>query len=40
MKAMWLGFAAAIAIAAAAGIALTYYGDSSAERFSTEDTRL
>jgi hypothetical protein len=40
MKAMWLGFAAAILIAAAAGVALDYYGDSSAERFSAGDTRL
>ena len=40
MKAMWLGFAVAIAIAAIAGVALNEYGESSAERFSTADTRL
>ena len=40
MKAMWMGFAAAILIAAAAGLALNHFSDSSAERYSVADTRL
>lgn len=40
MKAMWLGFAAAILIAAAAGVAMSYYANSSAERYSVADTRI
>lgn len=40
MKAMWIGFAAAILIAAAAGVALNYYGVSSADRYSSSATRL
>ena len=40
MKAMWLGFAAAILIAIAAGFTLDYYQESTADRFSSQDTRL
>ncbi len=40
MKAMWLGFAAAILIAIAAGVVLDHYQDSAADRFASRDTRL
>jgi len=40
MRAMWLGFAAAIVIAVVSGVLVNNAGDSSAERFSTESTRL
>lgn len=40
MRAMWLGFAAAVVIAVASGFVVNGLGDSSAERFSTESTRL
>lgn len=40
MKAMWLGFAAAIVIAIVSGIVVNELGPSSAEAFSTDSTRL
>jgi len=40
MRAMWAGFAAAILIAILSGVIVTNLGTSSAERFSTESTRL
>ena len=40
MRAMWLGFAAAILIAIVAGIAMETLGPSSVERYSSQDTRL
>ena len=39
MRAMWMGFAAAIIIAIAAGVVMTTTGQSTAERFSSESTR-
>lgn len=39
MRAMWLGFAAAIVIAVVAGFAMSHYGQSTAERYSSENTR-
>lgn len=40
MKAMWLGFAAAIIIAVISGYAVNALGPSSAEAYSTDSTRL
>lgn len=40
MRAMWLGFAAAIVIALIAGAIVTQIGDNTAARFSTTSTRL
>ncbi len=40
MRAMWIGFATAIIIAAAAGTILQYTGGDSAHRYSTSNTRL
>ena len=40
MRAMWIGFAVAIIIAAAAGTILQYTGGESANRYSTGSTRL
>lgn len=40
MRAMWIGFALAIGIAAIAAVTLNHFGPSSAARFSTQDTRL
>jgi hypothetical protein len=40
MRAMWLGFSAAIVIAAIAAAATIYLGDSAEQRFATSSTRL
>lgn len=40
MRAMWIGFAVAIIIAAAAGTILEFAGGDSANRYSTSSTRL
>lgn len=40
MKAMWFGMVAAVIIAIVAGVALDNIGGTSAERFSSADTRL
>lgn len=40
MRAMWLGFAAAIVIAVVSGVVVNSTGDTAAERYSTESTRL
>jgi len=40
MRAMWFGFAAAIVIAVVSGVIVNNVGDSSAEAYSTESTRL
>ena len=40
MRAMWMGFAVAIAIAVIAGFGMNHYGQSTAERFSGENTRI
>lgn len=40
MKAMWMGFAAAIILAVAAGVVLNATGQTSAERFATSNVRL
>ena len=40
MKAMWLGMVAAVLVAIVAGVVLTAVQQTTAERFSTVDTRL
>lgn len=40
MKAMWIGFAAAILIAVVSGVVVNELGPTSAEAFSTDSTRL
>lgn len=40
MKAMWFGMIAAVIVAIVAGVVLNNVGGSSAERFSSSDTRL
>lgn len=40
MRAMWIGFGLAIVIAVAAGVIVQELGPSSAQRYSTSNTRL
>lgn len=40
MRAMWLGFACAIVIAVIAGFGMEQFGNSSADLFQSESTRL